>query len=106
MRLWQSSPTLRYLHYQIQTRNYTRSNEQPKPEDNIPQRMLIFHKLRLHERRERQLRKLEQEQIPSDLLEETEHENFMHDGAQQKREERRLHLGQVEERYRRVVDVA
>lgn len=81
-----------YLHNQIQTGDHARPNEQSKPEDYVSKGVPLFHKLRLHECRKWQLRQLEREQIPSDLVEDAEHENLMHDGAEQECKERSLHL--------------
>lgn len=94
------------LNNQIQTRNQTWPNEQPKPENNVAQRMSLFHPSRLHERSERKLRQLECKEVTSDLVEDAKHKDLMNDCAQQECEKRSLHLRQMKERDRRVVDMA
>jgi len=81
-----------HLNDKVQAGDNTRSNEETKPKHNVPQRISPLHELRLAERCQRQLRQLESEQIPPDLLEQTEHENLMYNSAEQESEERRLHL--------------
>lgn len=80
------------LHNKVQARNNARPNEEAEPKDNISQGISAPHKLRLAKGSQRQLSKLEQKQIPSDLSEKTKHEDFMYNCTEQKREKCRLHL--------------
>jgi len=94
------------LHDKVQTSDDTWANKHAKPEQNVAEGISPPHELCLAKRRQRHLQELKYEQVASNLLEKTKHQNLVHYRAEEEGEECGLHLGQVEKRYRRVVDVA